>query len=80
MRPIFISRATSEIPPCLFLQKTTPADPRRRLHDAYAVTAEFISDIIRETCRRFPGRNQNGKTARVERLIQSDAWMTRRWR
>src|SRR5438046_2060415 len=45
-----------------------------RLRDTYAVTAEFIADIIRETCRRFPSQCQTGKTARVERLIQAGAW------
>ena len=38
------------------------------------VTAEFLSDIIHQTCRRFPSASQSGKTARVERLIQSGAW------
>jgi hypothetical protein len=45
-----------------------------RLRDTYTVTAEFIADIIRETCRRFPSQSQTGKTARVERLIQAGAW------
>jgi hypothetical protein len=45
-----------------------------RIRDTHAVTAEFIADIIRETCRRFPSQSQTGKTARVERLIQSGAW------
>jgi hypothetical protein len=45
-----------------------------RLRDTYAVTAEFIADIIRETCRRFPSQSQAGKTARVERMIQCGAW------
>src|SRR6476619_8034410 len=49
---------------------TTLAD---RLRDAYGVTAEFLSDIIKETCRRFPS-NGSAKAARVERLIQSQAW------
>ena len=33
-----------------------------------------MSDIIRQTCRRFPSLGQNAKAARVERLIQSRAW------
>ena len=49
-------------------------DPGDRLRDAYTVTAEFLSDIIRQTCRRFPSTGQSAKTARVERLIQSGAW------
>ena len=45
-----------------------------RLRDAYAVTAEFMADIIRQTCRRFPAAGPRGKAAHVERLIQSGAW------
>jgi hypothetical protein len=51
------------------------AEPGDRLRDAYAVTAELISDIIGQSCRRFPSAGQIGKTARIERLIQSDAWI-----
>jgi hypothetical protein len=46
-----------------------------RLHDAPAVTAGLMSEIIAETCRRFPSAGQSEKTARVERLIQSGAWL-----
>lgn len=52
-------------------------DSRRindRLRDAHAVTAEFMSEVIGETCRRFPSVGQTEKTARIERLIQSEAW------
>ena len=35
------------------------------------VTAEFMSDIIRATCRRFPSTGQTAETAHIERLIQS---------
>jgi hypothetical protein len=45
-----------------------------QLRDAYAVTAELMADIISQTCRRFPSLGQRGKSARVERLIQSGAW------
>ena len=45
-----------------------------RLRDACGVTAEFLSDIISETCRRFPSTEGSAKAARVERLIQSQAW------
>lgn len=51
-----------------------PAELGDRLRTAYAVTAEFLSDIISQTCRRFPCANQSGKTARIERMIQSGAW------
>jgi hypothetical protein len=45
-----------------------------RLRDAKAVTAELLSEVIGETCRRFPSMGQSGKTVRIERLIESGAW------
>lgn len=45
-----------------------------RLRDADAATAELMSDVIAETCRRFPSVGQTDKTARIERLIGSKAW------
>ena len=45
-----------------------------RLHNAPAVTAELLSDVIAGTCRRFPSAGQRGKTSRIERLIGSGAW------
>ncbi|MEH2610996.1 hypothetical protein [Bradyrhizobium sp. AZCC 1693] len=45
-----------------------------RLRDAYVVTTDFLSDLIKQTCRRFPSSGQSSKTARIERLIQSQAW------
>ena len=56
------------------LSETSSTDLGERLRDAYTVTAEFMADIISQTCRRFPSVGQSGKTARVERLIQSGAW------
>jgi hypothetical protein len=58
----------------LFSEPRSPAEIGDRLRDAYAVTAEFLSDIIRQTCRRFPSTGQSGKTARIEQLIRSGAW------
>jgi len=58
----------------LLAETQNPAEIGDRLRDTYAVTAEFLSDIIRQTCRRFPSTGQSGKTARVERLIESGAW------
>jgi hypothetical protein len=49
-------------------------DLNDRLNGARAVTAGLISDIIKETCRRFPSIGQTQKTARIERLIASAAW------
>src|SRR6478735_5587992 len=45
-----------------------------RLRDAQAVTSELISEVIAETCRRFPSMERTGKTSRIERLIQNAAW------
>jgi hypothetical protein len=56
---------------------STPQNPielSNQLRDAYTVTAEFLSDIIAKSCRRFPSTSQSGKAVRVERLIQSGAW------
>jgi hypothetical protein len=45
-----------------------------RLHDADAVTADLISDVIGKTCPRFPSLASVEKVTEVERLIQSSAW------
>lgn len=51
-----------------------PAALHDRLRSAHAVTAGLISDVIGETCRRFPSAGQTEKAARIERLIQTGAW------
>jgi len=58
----------------LLVESQNPAELGDQLRNAYAVTTEFLSDIINQTCRRFPSASQSGKTARIERLIQSGAW------
>src|SRR6266850_7827145 len=45
-----------------------------RLRDAPAATAGLIWEVIGETCRRFPSMGHSEKTARIERLIQAEAW------
>ena len=45
-----------------------------RLRTAHAVTAELMSEIVGAACRRFPSMGQVEKTARIERLIGSEAW------
>ena len=45
-----------------------------RLRNAGYVTAEFLADIVHASGRRLPSANQNAKAARVERLIQAQAW------
>ena len=51
------------------------AELNDRLRGADVVTADLISEIIGDTCRRFPPIRPTEKTARIERLIGSDAWM-----
>jgi hypothetical protein len=58
----------------LLSEPQNPAELGDRLRNAYAMTADFLSDIIRQTCRRFPSDGQGNKTARVQRLIESGAW------
>jgi hypothetical protein len=45
-----------------------------RLRDAHAVTAKLMSELVATTCRRYPSTGQAGRSARVERLIGSQAW------
>ena len=52
-----------------------PVDVLDRLRTAHAVTAELMSEVIGEPCRRFPSMGQTEKSARIERLISSEAWM-----
>jgi len=56
------------------LEQTVPAALGDRLRDACGVTAGLLSDIIHETCRRFPSTEGNARAARIERLIRSQAW------
>ena len=58
----------------LLSQHLDPAGLDDRLRDAHALTSELISEVIAETCRRFPSMKQTGKTARIETLIQNAAW------
>ena len=51
-----------------------PGELDDRLRDAHAVTCELISEVIGETCRRFPSAGQTEKTAKIERMIGSGAW------
>ena len=58
----------------LFSETHDSRELNDRLRDAPVVTAELISEVIGETCRRFPSMGQTEKTARIERLIGSEAW------
>jgi hypothetical protein len=58
----------------LLLEQQAPVELGDRMRDACGVTAEFLSDIIQATCRRFPSTDRIFKNARIERLIESQAW------
>jgi hypothetical protein len=58
----------------LLSEQRTPADLGDQLRNAGYVTAELLTDIIRATARRLPSAKQNARAARLERLIQSQAW------
>ena len=58
----------------LLREHREPVDLGDRLRDAHAVTAGLMSDIVSAKCRRFPSVGQTEKTARIERLIGSEAW------
>jgi hypothetical protein len=45
-----------------------------RLRDAPAATAGLFSEVIGKTCRSFASVGEIGKTAKIERLVQSEAW------
>jgi hypothetical protein len=54
-----------------------PLDPLElndRLHDAHAITTELFSVVVSAACRRFPSAGQAEKTAKIERLVASQAW------
>ena len=38
------------------------------------MAAEFLSEFISQTRRRFPSTGQSARTARIQRLIESGAW------
>jgi hypothetical protein len=70
----FQPRYERDHPMSLLAESQNSAELGDRLQNAYAVTAGFLSDVIQQTCRRFPSARQSRKTARIERLIQSGAW------
>ncbi|WP_061020781.1 hypothetical protein [Bradyrhizobium sp. CCH5-F6] len=45
-----------------------------RLRNAQAMTRPLMIEIIEKTCRRIPSLGQNGRTARLTRLIDAEAW------
>ncbi|WP_314947047.1 hypothetical protein [Bradyrhizobium cosmicum] len=55
------------------LRHDDPTSLSMRLRHAQTMTRPLMLDIMR-TCRRFPSLGQSEHTARVERLIDAQAW------
>ena len=46
-----------------------------RLNEAGGTDAALMAEVIGSACRRYPSLGQSEKTARVEQLIASGAWI-----
>jgi hypothetical protein len=44
------------------------------LRSAHALTATLMSNIIKQTCRRFSSAGQSAKTAKIQQFVESAAW------
>lgn len=51
-----------------------PPSLRDPLRNAQGMTQPLMLEIIDKACRRFPSLGQSGRTARVMRLIDAQAW------
>jgi hypothetical protein len=58
----------------LLAETQNPAELGEQLRNADAVTADIMSDVIGQACRRFPSLGQSKKSYRLERLLESGAW------
>ena len=58
----------------LLAETQNPAELGDRLRTADAVTADIMSDVIGQVCRRFPSPGQSEKSYRLERMLESGAW------
>jgi hypothetical protein len=58
----------------LLAETQKPAELGDRLRNANAVTADIMSDVIGQACRRFPSLGQSEKSFRLEQLLESGAW------
>src|ERR1700687_5372700 len=58
----------------LLSEHRDPIELSDRLCTVHAVTKEPMPDMVGAACRRFPSMGQTEKTARIERLIGSEAW------
>jgi hypothetical protein len=59
----------------LFSEHHDAGELSDRLRYAHAVTADLVAEVIGKTCRRRPPIRPTEKTARIERLIGSGAWI-----
>jgi hypothetical protein len=55
--------------------RVDPDELADRLHDAAEADTALVTQIIAAACRRSPSIGQSAKTARIERLIRSGAWI-----
>jgi hypothetical protein len=70
----FQPRFTRDIAMPLPSEQQNTAELRERLRNADTVTADIMSEVIGQTCRRFPSLGQSEKSFRLERLLESGAW------
>lgn len=45
------------------------------LREVSEVDANLMTEVIGTACRRYPSLSQSGKTARVDELVRSGAWI-----
>lgn len=55
-------------------QHFDPMALTERLRIAHMVTRPLMQEILEKACRRFPSLGQSEKTARLARLIDTEAW------
>jgi hypothetical protein len=58
----------------LLAEIQNPVELGERLRSADAVTADIMSDVVGQACRRYPSLGQSEKSFRLERLLESGAW------
>lgn len=56
------------------LRRYDPPSLGDRLRNAPAMTRPLMIEIIAKACRRIPSLGQNGRTERLTRLIDAEAW------
>lgn len=56
------------------LRRYDPPSLGDRLRYAQAMTRPLMIEIIEQACRRIPSFGQNGRTVRLTRLIDAEAW------